>query len=100
MRTEPDAVEKVVCPDTVNVPLEVRDVVAVITPPIVFPAEMLVIEAFVAVKLVIIAVAAFKRVAKKLDEVAFVRIEFCAKKFVVVAEVKRVDDAPRSEIKA
>lgn len=54
-------VANVLVPTTVRVLLAVKDDVAVISPPVIVPP----------VKLVTTAVTAFKRVAKKLDDVAF-----------------------------
>ena len=54
-----EAVAKEDCPVTLNVPLEIREDVAVILPP---------------VKVLIVAVTALRRVAKKLEDVAFVLV--------------------------
>ena len=54
-----EAVESVDCPVTERVPLDVREEVAVILPP---------------VKVLIVAVTALTRVAKKLEDVALVLV--------------------------
>ena len=59
-----EAVESVDCPVTLRVPLDVRDDVAVRAPPVIDPL----------VSVEKVAVIAFKSVAKKLDEVAFVSV--------------------------
>jgi hypothetical protein len=78
---EEEALPRVVCPVTFNVPLEVRDEVAVMEPPVIEPA----------VRVVMKEVTAFRRVAKRLEEVALVAKRFeveafvAAKSFVAVA---------------
>jgi hypothetical protein len=74
-----DAVVRVLCPVTFSVPLEVRDEVAVIEPP---------------VKVLIVLVKAFRTDEKRLVEVALVRVEFVARRFV-----KTTDVAPKTVVK-
>ena len=70
VRADPEAVEKVVCPDTLRVPCDTSDEVAVITPPVVVPTVRVLIFAFVAVRLVITALIALRKLEKILLEVA------------------------------
>ena len=77
-----DAFPKVDCPVTLNVPLEVKEEVAVRVPIVALPP----------VKEERVAVTAFKRVAKKLEEVALVLVKLVTtpvveKRFVAVTPV-------------
>ena len=67
-----DALPRVVCPVTLSVPLEVKEEVAVIDPP---------------VRVLIVAVIALSAVAKKLEEVAFVVFSLVTKRSVTVKDV-------------
>jgi len=93
-----DAVESVVCPVTLSVPLDTSEDVAVIEPPVrVFTVPVtavrieekkLVEVALVAVRFVRKPVVAPKSVAKKLVLVAFVIVLFVAYRFVAVSPVE------------
>ena len=102
-----DAVESVVCPVTLSVPLATRDDVAVTVPPVIDPPVRVLIVpvtvfrtlvkrfvdvAFVEVRFVKMPVTAERRLEKKVVEVAFVRVAFVVfrlvePKFVEVAFV-------------
>jgi hypothetical protein len=95
-------------PVTLSVPLEVRDDVAVIDPPVrvlmvevialSVVAKKLVLVAFVAVRFVKKPVVAFKSVAKRLVLVAFVvEALVAAKLLVAVALVTERDVSPEME---
>jgi hypothetical protein len=71
-KLDEDALPSVDCPTTLRVPCEVREEVAVMSPP---------------VRVLMVAVRARKRVAKRLDEVALVKVELVATRLVVLASV-------------
>lgn len=76
VKAEPDAVVKFVCPATVNVPSEIRDVVAVITPPVVVPTVSVVTLAFTALRLLTEALTALRNSVKRFVELALTIFTF------------------------
>lgn len=80
-----EAFPRVVCPVTFNVPLAVRDEVAVIDPPVIVPP----------VNVVKKALMPLSKVAKRLDDVAFVLVRLVIEPLVLVrlVAVRPVDEA-------